>query len=174
MLTFHNKTVDEYVQVFPEDNCTYFSYQWWTGWLPVPASFYCVLLILKLLSFSFTCSILYIYQLYQNNGLNCFPVLCWKRGRVSPCLHKTGKTAVDLFHHTHTHTQNPNIAHVTIQLFAKSGMQWQTNSRGFHWNTNVSSIPLTQYQPQCAAGMAVTVADLQNCLLFIMCARSEK
>jgi len=39
--------------------------------------------------------------------------------------------------HIHTQTQNPNVADVTIELFAKSGMQWQTNSRGFHWNTNV-------------------------------------
>jgi hypothetical protein len=43
---------------------------------------------------------------------------------------------------SHIHTQNPNTADVTIQLFAKSGMQWQTNSRAFHWNTNVNSILL--------------------------------
>jgi len=43
--------------------------------------------------------------------------------------------------HTHTHTHTPNVADVTIELFAKSAMQWQTNSRGFHWNMNVNTIP---------------------------------
>jgi hypothetical protein len=39
-----------------------------------------------------------------------------------------------------THTQNPNVADVTIELFAKSGMQWQTNSRGFHWTQMFHSL----------------------------------
>jgi len=48
------------------------------------------------------------------------------------------KNCLAFYHtHTHTHIQNPNVADVTIELFAKSGMQWQTNWRGFHWNTNV-------------------------------------
>lgn len=78
----------------------------------------------------------YIFINYvKTTGLNCFPAVYWECGRVRPCLHKTGKTA---WHFTHTHTQTePNIADVTIGLFAKSGMQWQTNSRGFHWNTIV-------------------------------------
>ena len=76
----------------------------------------------------------------KTTGLNCFPAVYWECGRFGHVYTRQGKLPGILPHthtHTHTHTQNPNVADVTIELFAKSCMQWQTNSRGFRRNTNV-------------------------------------